>query len=155
MAETLSAIFQRTHGAPIEIDGRIILPSFKFKLESGRKELTVRRLKSSSAPVSGLRIKAVKGEIEVNGQVHPEIILWSDTSPEIVSLIVKSRSGCELRMWNVWRYEGGVQAWIGNAGIVINKLGDSVRLECSGGSEGVDFLALIVEIDQNDNIVAS
>lgn len=63
---TFSEIFQRTHGAPIEVDGRIIQPVFQVKIDGVRKTFVIRRLKSRSASVAGLRIKAEKGEIEVH-----------------------------------------------------------------------------------------
>lgn len=148
MSETLSAIFQRTRGAPIEINGHTILPIFQMHVPPGRKNFVVRRLKSASASVTGLRIKAVKGEIEVNGQRHQEVILWADTSPEAVPLSVLSKSSCELKIWNVWRAGDVVQAWVGNAGLVVSQTEGTTRLECSGGDEGVNFSALVVQIDQ-------
>lgn len=148
MVETFSAIFQRTCGAPIEMNGHIIIPIFQMKLPPGRKNFVFRRLKSSSASVTGLRIKAVKGEIEVNGQCHPEIILWADTSPESVPLSVVSKSSCDLKIWNVWRADDVVQAWVGNAGLVVSQAEGSIKLECSGGDEGVNFSSLVVQIDQ-------
>lgn len=146
--ETFSEIFQRTHGAPIEVDGRIVQPIFQVKIDGVRKTFVIRRLKSRSASVAGLRIKAEKGEIEVHDERHPEIILWADTSPESVSLSVLSKAGCELRIWNVWRAGRIIQAWVGNAGIVATKSNGTIRLECSGGDEEVNFSALVVEIDK-------
>lgn len=148
MAETLSAVFQRARGAPIEMNGRIILPIFQMKLPPGRRKFLVRRLKSSSASVTGLCIKVVKGEVEVNGGLYPEVTLWADTSPETVSLSVLSKSSCELKIWNVWRADDLVQAWVGDAGLVVSQTEKSIRLECSGGDEGVNFSALVVQIDQ-------
>lgn len=148
MVETLSAIFQRTRGAPIEINGRIVLPIFQMTLPAGRKNFLVRRLKSSSASVTGLRIKVVKGEIEVNGQRHSEIILWADTSPEEVPLSVVSKSSCDLKIWNVWRTDDVVQAWVGDAGLIASQADGAIKLECSGGDEGVNFSALVVQIDK-------
>ncbi|MDT3723223.1 hypothetical protein [Pseudomonas oryzihabitans] len=145
--ETLSSIFQRTFGAPIEMDGRTIIPLFQMSLSSGRKDLLVRRLNFSLEPVVGLRIKAVKGKIEVNGCSHSEIILWADTSPDVVLLSVFSKSGCDVKIWNVWRSGDLVQAWVGNAGLVVAENKNSVRLECSGGNENIDFCALVVQID--------
>lgn len=41
-------------------------------------------------------------------------VLWSDTAPDTVELIA---SAGRLTLWNVWRHEGAVHAWIGDAGI--------------------------------------
>lgn len=147
MMETLSSIFQRTCGAPIEMDGRAIIPIFQMSLSSGRKDFLVRRLDASSESVTGLRIKAVKGKIEVNGQSHSEIILWADTSPDVVPLSIFSKSGCELKIWNVWRAGDLIQAWVGNAGLIVTNNKNSFKLECSGGDEGVNFCALVVQVE--------
>ncbi|MDR6356279.1 hypothetical protein Q3H58_002950 [Pseudomonas psychrotolerans] len=118
-----------------------------MNLSSGQKDFLVRRLNASLQPVAGLRIKAVKGKIEINGQSHSEVILWADTSPDVVSFSVFSKLGCDLKVWNVWRSGNLVQAWVGNAGLIVTENKNSVKLECSGGDENVDFCALVVQID--------
>lgn len=150
MTETLSSIFQRTQGAPIEIGERLVFPIFKKKIKAGQTNFLARRLKSSKQPVSGLRVKVLKGEIEVNNQRHSEIILWADSSPESVFFSVVSKVACELKIWNVWRVNGVVQAWVGNAGIVINEEGGVTKLECSGGTDLVDFSTLVFQIESID-----
>lgn len=147
MFETLSAIFQRTGGAAIEINERRILPIFQMKLPSGRYSLLVRRLQHTSVSEAGLRIKILKGEVELNGQNHSEIILWAGSSPELVELCVRSKTGCTMKIWNVWRSDNLVQAWVGDAGMIVSEIGNSIKLECSGGDVGINFLGLVVQID--------
>lgn len=146
MTETLSSLFEKTNGAPIEIDGRLAWPMFKTKISRARQNFLIRRLKANDSPIPGLRIKAVKGEVEVNDQRCSEIILWADTSPDSVVISVLSKSGCELKVWNVWRVDGITQAWIGNSGVVVTEADDLVTLECSDGLGKVDFSSLIVEM---------
>jgi hypothetical protein len=62
-----------------------VFPIIKKKIKAGQTNFLARRLKSSKQPVSGLRVKVLKGEIEVSNQRHSEIILWGDSSPESVS----------------------------------------------------------------------
>ena len=150
MTETLSSIFQRTRGAPIEVAEGLAQPIFQKKIRAGRSRFLARRLKSSKQLVSGLRLKVVKGELEVNNQRHSEIILWSDTSPESVFFTVVSKKACELKVWNVWRVNDIVQAWVGNAGIVISEEGCITKLECSGGTEVVDFSTVVFQIESID-----
>ena len=150
MTETLSSIFQRTRGAPVEIAERLVYPVFQKKIKAGRSSFLVRRLKAPAHPISGLRLKVVKGVLEVNNQHHSEIILWADTSPESVPFSVVSKTACELKMWNVWRVNDIVQAWVGNAGILITEEGNLTTLECSGGTEAVDFSALVFRIESVD-----
>lgn len=146
--ETLSALFMKTKGAAIEINGRLVQPIFQMKINDARKTFLIRRVASISSPTSGLRIKVVKGEIEVNSQSHSDVILWVDSSPELVEISVLSKAGCELKMWNVWRVGDLVQAWIGNAGIVISKTEEVITLECSDGVGEIDFSNLIIELKE-------
>lgn len=46
-----------------------------------------------------------------------------------------SKTDCELKIWNVWRVNDIVQAWVGNAGMVISEEGRIINLECSGGTD--------------------
>jgi len=144
---SLSEQFQKTQGAPVERDGRTFVPMHKIPLRAGRNAFVVRRLAYNAPLVPGLRIKAVKGEIEVNGQTHSEVILWADTSPDVVTFDVKTKVSAELRLWNVWRAGDLVQAWVGEAGISVTQAGSAVILECSGGDVQLNCAALVVEIE--------
>jgi len=95
-------------------------------------------------------MKVTKGELEVNGQRHSEIILWSDNSPELVSFSVLTKSACDLKIWNVWRTDDIVHAWVGNAGMIISENKNVINLECSGGTESIDFSRLIFQITAVD-----
>lgn len=147
MSETLSSLFQKSKGAPIEMNGHSVQPIFQISIKDKRQDFLIRRLKATKSPIPGLRIKAVKGEIEVNGQRHPEMILWADTSPESVAVSVLSKSGCELKIWNVWRVDNIAQAWVGNAGLLISKTGKVITLECSDGVGEVDFSSLVIQLE--------
>lgn len=150
MAETLSSLFQRTSGQPVDVAEGLAHPIFRKKVGAGRSNFLARRLRSSEKWVCGLRLKVVKGELEINDQRHAEIILWADTSPQSVFFTVVAKKDCELKAWNVWRANGTVQAWIGNAGIVISEDGRVSRLACSGGTEVIDFSTLVYEIESVD-----
>jgi hypothetical protein len=146
-ADTLSYRFQQSKGAPVAFAGRLVQPIFQKTLGSGRQAIAVRRLAATTSPVQGLRLKAVKGRIEVNGQDHPEIILWADTSPPVLDLAVACANGCELKCWNVWKYGDIVQAWIGNAGMHVAEADGRVTLACSDGVGDADFADLVVELE--------
>ena len=146
MSETLSALFQQSSGEAIDVGGRAAQPIFVMKLGKGRQEFLVRRVKSKNAPVSGLRLKTTKGTIEVNGQQHSEIVLWADTSPQELSIIVSCKSACELKAWNVWRVDDLTQAWVGNAGLVVEEINEGFTLRCSDGVGNVDFDDFVVQI---------
>jgi hypothetical protein len=40
-----------------------------------------------------------------------------------------------------------MQAWIGDAGMLIDEEGDRVRLRCSDGVGGISFTDLVVELE--------
>ncbi|WP_152531800.1 hypothetical protein [Pseudomonas syringae] len=149
MTETLSTIFQRTRGAPVEVSGRLVKPIFEKAIEKGQSNFLARRLSASNEVVTGLRLKSVNGYIEINNQRDTDIILWTDTSPESVSFSVVAKKAGVLKIWNVWRADNIVQAWVGEAGIVVceDQEGRLTKLECSGGTETVDFTTLIYEIE--------
>lgn len=146
MSETLSTLFQRSSGEPIDVGGRAAQPIFVMKLGKGRQEILVRRVRSKDAPMSGLRLKAKKGTIEVNGQQHSEIVLWADTSPQELSIIVSCKSDCELKAWNVWRVDDLTQAWVGNAGLVVEESDEGFTLRCSDGVGSIDFDDFVVQL---------
>lgn len=145
--ESLSEQFQKTQGAPVERDGRTFVPIHKIPLRAGRNTFVVRRLACNAPSVPGLRIKAVKGDIEINAQSHSEVILWADTSPDVVTFDVKAKASAELRLWNIWRAGDLVQAWVGEAGISVTQAGSTVKLECSGGDVKLNCAVLVVEIE--------
>ncbi|MBS0537060.1 MAG: hypothetical protein JSR72_23630 [Proteobacteria bacterium] len=146
MSETLSSRFQKSMGAPIDIDGIILRPSYRLALKGGSHRFLVRRLKAKAFPLQGLRMKAQKGDIEVNGQRLRDVVLWADTSPELVEIAVSSKNGCELIVWNSWQVDGLTQAWVGNAGLSVAQDGDAVTLSCSDGVGAVNLSDLVVQI---------
>lgn len=147
VSDTLSVYFQRSGGKPIDFGGQSVQPIFIMKLRKGRHQISIRRVKSKEAPISGLRLKATAGKIEVNGQQHSEIILWADTSPEDVLITTSCESDSELKAWNVWRIDDLIQAWVGNAGLVVDAHNHSITLRCSDGVGDVDFDDFVVQIE--------
>ncbi|AXI02599.1 hypothetical protein [Aquirhabdus parva] len=146
MVETLSASFQKTRGGAIEVNGIEVFPSFRIQLEKGNHRFILSRLQVKSRFLQGVRIGIKKGVLIVNEQQIQDAVLWADTSPDKVELLVKAKSGCELIVWNIWKIDDLMQAWVGNAGIVIKKTDDAIILECSDGVGEIDFSNLIIEL---------
>ncbi|WP_152531666.1 hypothetical protein [Pseudomonas syringae] len=148
MTETLSTIFQRTRGAPIEVSGRLVQPIFEKTIETGQSNFFAHRLGVSNEVLTGLRLKSANGYININNQRYTDVILWSDTSPESVYFSVVAKKAGVLKIWNVWRADNIIQAWVGNTGIMVSEeaQGKLMKLECSGGTETADFTTLIYEI---------
>lgn len=147
MDKTLAQLFQESKGAPLTIGEDEIRQINKIEISKGRHFLDVARIKSKARPVQGVRIKLVNGTVSVTGHSHPEIILWADTSPDMLRLELESKSKTELRLWNVWRVDDLVQAWVGNSGMRIKDTGAGMVMECSDGNDGATFDDLVVRIN--------
>ena len=144
MTETLAERFARAHGAPQELDGLIVHTMWRLQVAAGKRVL-LRRLGQVPNPVQGVRVKLNGGTVTVNAQELPDVVLWADTSPAEVTLTC-NKDG-ELRVWNCWRDpQGTMQAWIGNAGLLVDVSDTSVRLKCSDGNDQFSPTDLEVEI---------
>lgn len=147
MTETLAELFQKAKNSTIELDNQLIYAILKIKIDSP-KNFIIYRLNASSPPLQGLRLKADKGSIQVNGQTHPEIILWADTSPDVVSISVIPKRECELKIWNVWKSGASTEAWVGNAGFLVSKIDNVISLECSHGLGDINFSNLVIKLEE-------
>lgn len=146
-SETLSSQFQREQGKPILFDGKIVQPIFKLKLEKYSNFIVISRISSRENPEQGIRIKVERGEIYLDGKKYKEIILWESTSPKSVDIEVISKGQAELKIWNVWRIDTLINAWIGNSGMVVNETSNRcLRFECSDGVDAVDFSNLLFNV---------
>jgi len=148
MNETLSAVFQKNMGAPIYYQGEAVLPIVLFPLEKGVHEFSLKRIRAKAMPLSGLKLKVAKGKVEIEGEAHSDVVLWSNTSPDICNFKVVANRGCILKIWNVWEVDGLVQAWVGNSGIVVRPVeSGGLELRCSDGVGGIDFTEVISVVD--------
>ncbi|MBF6031473.1 hypothetical protein ICY20_27315 [Pseudomonas sp. P115] len=150
MEETLSSIFMRTNGKPINSNGKTVVAIVEIEITKPRTVFSIRRLSATDNRVQGLALKAVSGQIVVDdsGNGYPEIVLWSDTSPDDVVIEVLSKSGSTLKIWNVWRSTFGMNAWVGNAGIYVCRPDGKMTLACSDGVGDVDFCDYVVALEE-------
>lgn len=94
-----------------------------------------------------LRIEVLGGEITIESETGRDFALWSDTAPEQVSATVKADAPVTLRLWNMWRNTKGVEnAWMGNAGMIVEHRENAVRLRCSDGFGDATFDDLVVSL---------
>ncbi len=142
---TLSEKFQRTMGKPVEIEGRNAYPIYVLELEK-EKQVIVKWVSTNSKLKQGIQIKIDKGILEVNDDKLSNIILWEDSSPDVVQLRCIPKKNSKLKVWNVWEVDGVTQAWVGNAGMDISESGHLVRLGCSDGAGNVNFQNAVIEL---------
>lgn len=148
MIQTLAERFAIAKGAPLNVDGEVVVNMYRRTVNDGQK-VAVRVLKRIEHPVQGLRIKLSEGTIRVNEQDLKEAVIWLDTAPHEFELLCNTKKGAtsELRVWNCWQDANGVtQAWIGNAGIVADETDSRVVLKCSSGTGAFDPRHLEAEL---------
>jgi hypothetical protein len=99
-------------------------------------------------PTQGICLRLDGGQLEVNGQVSDGLVLWTDTSPELIEVGIFGEADSVLEVWNCWRGRYGErQAWLGDAGMVI-EVHDGKRylFGCSGPGEA-QYTDLVFELE--------
>jgi hypothetical protein len=149
MSAKLAERFQAAQGAPVEVDGQLAHMMYELPPVTAPLRLRV-VLKPGAERPEGLRIKARNGQVVVNDQALEDVVLWSDSAPpEVVATLEPAGTKpMSVRVWNTWRdQQGATQAWIGDAGMVVEEAGDGrVTLRCSDGFDRPSFDDLVVEL---------
>ncbi len=114
--------------------------------------LHILRVSAKGNPVQGLRLKIGGGELLVNGKILSDIVLWADNSPKEVAVSISATKGTVLKIWNVWSIGGAINAWIGNAGMVVAETDDNIWLRCSDGIGDVDFSDFVVSVALHSDV---
>lgn len=140
----LSDLFAERQTNVLEWDGGLVYGLYEFPRIPRR--FTVDFISSKDDPVQGLNFKMRGGVMSVDGVETDDLLLWRDTAPDQVDVVVHTRSKAKasLKVWNVWRGGSDVtQAWLGNAAIRVDEKGDRVDLHCSDGDGPPTFDDLI------------
>lgn len=148
----LAELFQASQGQPVEWDGQRVHMMYELSVPTddagaAAGALRVEFGEFSPARPQALRLKVRGGQLDVGGQRLSDIVLWSDSAPEVVAAgIHPSRRGTPvvIRAWNAWRDEAGTtQAWVGNSGILVREdPTGAVTLRCSDGYDDPTFADL-------------
>lgn len=149
MKKSFAELFAVANGGPINVEGQQVFNIYRRNVKNGQA-VSIHILKHANQPDQGLRLKIVGGTLLVNGQELEDVVLWLDTAPadvEIACCIAKPSTHGELRIWNCWRSDTGTtQAWIGNAGMIVEEERDGATLRCSSGTGLFDPTQLTVNI---------
>ncbi len=109
--------------------------------------ITVERQSVSGERPQGLVLDA-DHPMTVGDHQSASVVLWSDTAPARTELITSE--GGELRIWHVWREGELMQAWEGDAFVVVDDEGDDLGLECHDNHPGDEIdLAVRVSFDRS------
>lgn len=142
---TLSDQFVAADSDTIRHLGRVVKALVRVPVVDGATVRVLRRQVGSSRP-QGLKLALNTGDLEVNGQRAPSVVLWSTTSPDEVALTVRGEGATTLEIWNCWSMGGVDTSWIGNAGMVTKTTATGMILRCSDGIGAADFADLEAEI---------
>jgi hypothetical protein len=148
LAERLAA----AHGAPIEVDGKLVHMLFELPPIDVPAQLRI-ALRAGSARPQAVRLKVREGTLLVSGERADDVVLWSDSAPPVVTASVRPLSAgkpATLRVWNAWRDPAGtMQAWIGDAGMLVEEPGPGeFVLRCSDGFDAPTFDDLVVRLSR-------
>ena len=121
-----------------EVDGEVVHAAVTIDLDIPSVVTVTRRFADDDRP-QGVAIDT-DAPMSVDDTESTSIVLWSDTAPETVDVFVPPG---RMTIWNVWRDDGAVQAWIGHAGIRRIELDDAdsdfgLRLVASDGHDDTD-----------------
>lgn len=134
---TLQEQFLQNHGAPLLIEGRVVLQIDRIPIKRGKLRIEFRGNYSGS----GIALKSKNGGLELSdGEWVPLLHIWDEPGlPRVAEHRVDCQDG-ELRIWNVYKntHPGGritTDCWTGNAGMIIEDVGRNVRrYKCSNGT---------------------
>lgn len=144
---TLAQQFIANKGQPLEVEGRTVINMYRRPVKANQI-VAVNVQAAFSSPVQGLRIKLDNGSIRINDHLFQDVAVWFDSAPPQFEFSCHPKKAtAELRIWNCWRDNNGVsQAWIGNAGIVVEEASTEVVLHCSSGTMEFDPNQLTVKL---------
>lgn len=142
----LSSLFAEQRASEIDWEG----PLFSlYELPTSATRLCVEFKHRGSELRQGVRLKVRGGKLEANGVEESDLVLWQDSSPPRVEVLVRwgRRGPRSLRIWNCWEINGVTHAWLGNAGIRVERAPeDTIVLRCSDGHGEPDYGDLVVGI---------
>jgi hypothetical protein len=145
----LSERFMETDAKSIDVDGRTVVQLYEREVTAGAT-IDVEFLRTAVDRVQGLNLSLTDGTLEVNQERIRDVVLYTDTAPRHVRLICHTEGPVTAQVWNSWRAESGEDrddAWIGEAGIVVDDQGpQGVLLRCSDGIGPLDFGDLVVRL---------
>lgn len=153
MPDKLSALFEQERARTVTWRGRTVHALVERHYPSGTTLRVTIDVRNPTHP-QGLRIKVRKGWCRIAGEELDDIVLWSETAPrpiELAPFAKRSDAQCSVSFWNCWQDPlGTTQAWIGNAGMLLEVQAETFRLSCSDGFGAPSFGDLVVTVEPAD-----
>lgn len=141
------SLFIETKGQPINYKGKELIMVDRINLSTNKTSLKITFVTTDSKWKQGVVLQT-KGEFEINGQKLPnKIVLWEDTAPKEVQLLVKSKDKL-LIIYNVWETEDGTTHYWHNGGAMNIEEVDGIKIyNCNDGYPDDDLNDLIFKLE--------
>lgn len=137
--------FIRSKGKPIEYSGTTVHLSHDFSVRDGQA-LCVQVEHVTNDIRQGLILKSDAGFTVGKERIPKAIVLWHDTAPPLVELIVHSKKGT-CKVYNVWDTgKGFVDGCHFGAGMIVEQVPDGYRYRCNDYRPNDDFSDIIFKI---------
>lgn len=148
MAEKLADLFGKAQAPTVTWRGQLVYSMFQLPSLAAGTAVRIVFDDPNPARPQGLRLKARHGALRIAAQDLDDVVLWSDSAPRTVEAQIRSRTGdVNLRIWNCWRDPiDTTQAWIGNAGMLVESTESGFLLRCSDGFDDVTFDDLVAVV---------
>jgi hypothetical protein len=150
LGEPLIDRFVRARSNEIEYRGHSLFSAYKLEQVSHGAVIRIRWIHAKSNPTQGLQLHSRPGALEIEGHASKHVVLWRDTAPDHVTLRVVSKprtKPTDIIIRNTWKQSRGeTKTSLGNAGIMVNNIGDELILNCSDGDGPPQFDDLVVAL---------
>ncbi len=146
----LADMFIKNNGETININGSPVVMSQRVEVKIGQN-VKIEFISSINDFRQGIELSLDKrnGYIEVNKQKLNSPVFWKDTAPStfIFKCFPKKEMG-KINLWNIWQYtDNRFDAWIGNAGIIVEQEEEDIFLfRCSNGIGDINFDDLVFRL---------
>lgn len=152
MKTTLAQLFKKSRGKPVVYEDKLVYAAV-FKNVSTPGRFIVRFIKAVAKPLQALLIDIHPGKLSIFDTESHKMILRRDTAPDTVEVrYIPVPQGSRIAIYNGWINEqGGTDAWLMHAGMLVEETGNKMILRCSDGRGEPTFDDLIVEIEFLDN----
>lgn len=167
-SQTLSYRFRTQRTDRIRVDGDEVVSVVELAfVDDAAIEVVVERcrtdvpevlfVESNEAQLCVTRTSPVDHAADENGPAH-SIIIGAD--PEVaVECLVTPTNRSVVRLWNGWVIGDTPNAWVGNAGMIVEELSPPkgadrrIRLWCSDGLGNAAFDDLVVVVTVSSNLL--
>ena len=145
MTGSLASAFRNGNSRRTKWQGSTVHSVFELNVSDG-DVVSIERLSASPTRAQALKLALDKGSFRANGLLLPSVAVWSHTAPAIVNLDVVGRRAHSVDVWNGWSFDGVDSSWLGNAGMIVDKLDDGFVFRCSDGLGQPTFDDLVVQV---------